>query len=324
MAGQVGTGSPHGLIARLRRLWRERDLVTVCVPAYQSADVIGETLQSIAAQTYRNIRVLISLDPSTDGSDKVCEPFLADPRFTLIRQPARLGWPGNVNYLLDQVRTRYYCIVFHDDVIDPDYLARLMRALRKAPSILCTYPLLTHFGKLPSETSVGSLQGDRFERALAFFAQPLNSVPIRGLTRIEALRRGLRLRELGTGGYLAETLYVFELALLGKSKRIGRARYHSRYRPESVSKGWRVWSDECKRAGFRRLLQEYHAIMKRQDFTERQRFALLEAALPWAYQLQGWLPASAAERSAVADPVRRAALARAWMDDPDGKPPYLG
>ena len=39
-------------------------------------------------ETYRNIRVLISLDPSDDGTDAVCAPFLADPRFTLIRQPA--------------------------------------------------------------------------------------------------------------------------------------------------------------------------------------------------------------------------------------------
>jgi glycosyltransferase involved in cell wall biosynthesis len=104
-ATQESGDSPSGLAARLRRRWRERDLITVCVPAYQSADVIGETLQSLAAQTYRNIRVLISLDPSNDDTERICEPFLADSRFTLVRQPTRLGWPGNVNFLLDQVRT---------------------------------------------------------------------------------------------------------------------------------------------------------------------------------------------------------------------------
>jgi|RhiMethySRZTD1v2_1073278.scaffolds.fasta_scaffold00605_33 glycosyltransferase involved in cell wall biosynthesis len=318
-----GVDSRNGLIKRLRRRWRERDLVTICLPAYNSADVIAETLQSISVQTYRNIRVLISLDPSDDGTDEVCRPFLADPRFNLIRQPTRLGWPGNVNYLLDQVRSKYYFIIFHDDLIEPDYIARLMRCLRRSPETLCAYPLLKHFGRKPSDTSVVSLEGGHFERALGFFAQPLNSVPIRGLTRIEALRRGLRLRELGTGGFLAETLYCFELALLGNCKRVGRAIYHSRYRPDSVSKGWRVWSDERKRAGWRRMLQTYGAIARRQSFTHEQLRALLEAALPWAYQLPGWLPADSAERAAIADPVKRTSLALAWADDPEGNPPFL-
>jgi glycosyltransferase involved in cell wall biosynthesis len=288
-----------------------------------AADFIAETLQSIATQTYRNIRVLISLDPSSDGTDEACRPFLADPRFILIRQPARLGWPGNVNYLLDQVRSNYYFIVFHDDLIEPDYVERLMRHLRRSPSTLCAYPLLKHFGDKPAETSIASLEGDRFKRALDFFSQPLNSVPIRGLTRIAALRQGLRLRELRTGGFLAELLYVFELSLLGNCTRVGRAVYHSRYLPGSVSKGWRVWSDERKRAGWRRLLQEFHAVATRQHFTEEQRSALLEAALPWAYQLQGWLPANVSERAAIADTAKRASLARAWANDPGGNPPFL-
>ncbi|HET6620992.1 MAG TPA: glycosyltransferase family 2 protein [Dongiaceae bacterium] len=318
-----GAPRPRGLLGRLRRRWRERDPVTICVPAYNSADVIGETLQSIASQTYRNIRVLISLDPSTDGTDKTCEPFLADPRFRLIRQQARLGWPDNVNWLLDQVRTGYYCIIFHDDAVDADYVARLMRCLRKAPDILCAYPLLKHFGRTPSETHIAGLGDGCFERALAFFSQPLNSVPLRGLTRIEALRRGLRLREMGTGGYLAETLYVFELALLGRSKREKRTSYHSRYRPGSVSKGWQTWSDDRKRAAWRRLLREMNALIVRQDFTGEQRRMLLDAALPWAYQLATWLPADAAEKAAIADPARRASLTRAWLADPDGNPPLL-
>jgi hypothetical protein len=51
--------------------------------------------------------------------------------------------------------------------------------------------------------------------------------------------------------------------------------------------------------------------------------ALLDAMLLWAYQLPGWLPASADERASIADPERRSALARAWAADPEGKPPFL-
>jgi glycosyltransferase involved in cell wall biosynthesis len=317
------TSDTEGWIARLRRLWRERDLVTVCIPAYQSADVIADTLRSIAAQTYRNIRVLISLDPSNDDTDKVCEPFLADPRFSLIRQERQLGWTGNTNYLLDQVRSKYYCIVFHDDWIEPRYIARLMKIMRRNPSLLCAYPLLEHIGRNARQTSVVSLIGSRFDRVLGFFRQPLNSVPIRGLTRSKALHRGLRLREMGTGGFLAEWVYTFELALLGNSKRVGRTSYYSRARAGSVSTKWQGWSAERKRAGWRAVLKQVHAGVTHHGFTEDQQRALLDAALAWSHQLRSWLPADRMELAAIADPVRRAELARAWRDEPDGSPPFL-
>jgi len=322
-AQQHADDSALGLVARLRRRWRERDPVTICVPAYRAADVIRETLESIATQTYRNLRVIISVDPSDDGTDEVCRTFLDDPRFQLILQPVRLGWPGNVNYLLDQVRTKYYCIIFHDDLIDPNYVACLIRCLRGSPSYLCAYPLLEHFGNKPARTVLASLTGDRFARALGFFSQPRNSVPIRGLMRSAALRQGLRLRKLGTAGFAAEWLYTFELALMGRSKRVGRTRYYSRYRPTSASNDWRTWSADRKRAAWREMLRELHAAVKRQDFTEQQQQALFDAALTWAYQLRSWLPADDPERAMIADPAKRAALAEGWRDDPLGNPPFL-
>lgn len=316
-------GARPSFFKQLRRHWRQRAGVTICVPAYMAAGFIAETLQSISGQTYRNIKVLISVDPSTDDTIEVCRPFLADPRFSLVSQPKRLGWPGNVNYLLDQVRTDYFCIVLHDDLIDPDYVARLMRALRRAPSTICAYPLMQRFGQAPSLASIASVTGDPYARAMAFLARPLNAVALRGVTRSAVLRGGQRLRDLGTGGFFAEFLWAFELALLGDCRRVRRTRYHSRYRADSVSKGWRAWSADRKRTGWRELLRQFNAAAARQNFTEEQRSTLLEAMLRWAYQLQSWLPASAAERSAIADPAKLAAMARAWRDNPDGAPPFL-
>jgi glycosyltransferase involved in cell wall biosynthesis len=313
----------RGLIARLRRHWRERDLVTINVPAYNAADFIAATLQSIADQTYRNIRVVISLDPSTDDTETICQPFLADPRFTLIRQPARLGWPGNVNFLLDQVRSEYFCTILHDDLIEPRYIARLMRRLRGSAGTICAYPVVERFGAATGAASIASIEhDDRFERARQFFARPLHAVPLRGLTRTDALRRGLRLRELGTGGFLAEMLYVLELALLGNCRRVGGAVYRSRCRADSVSRGWRAWSTDRKRAGWCSLLRACRLAVAR-DFTPRQQIDLLAAMLSWAYQLPGWLPASPDERAQIAHAERRAALARRWAEDPEGKPPFL-
>jgi hypothetical protein len=61
----------------------------------------------------------------------------------------------------------------------------------------------------------------------------------------------------------------------------------------------------------------------KQTFAEAQRITLLDAILPWAYQLPGWLPAGEDESAAITDPERRAALAQSWAADPEGKPPFL-
>lgn len=315
-------GIGRTLVRFARQRWRERHMVTICVPAHNAAGFIAETLRSIAVQTYRNIRVVISLDPSTDDTENVCQPFLADSRFHLIRQPVRLGWPGNVNFLLDQVRSAYFCNVFHDDLIEPDYIERLMRRLQGSPAAICAFPAFKRFGAEVGDTMISSLEGDRYRRALGFFEQPLHAVPLRALTRSTALRQGLRLHELGTGGFFAEELYVFELALLGECLRSSRAIYRSRYRPDSVSRSWRVWSAERKRAGWRSLLQACRMAVRR-DFTDPQQTELLAAMLSWAYQLPVWLPASEEESAAIADPERRMSLARAWAEDPEGRPPFL-
>ena len=82
--------------------------VTVCVPAYNAAGWIADTLDSIAGQTFADFRVVISLDRSEDESESVCRRYLADPRFELVVQPNRLGWVGNVNALIARVETPFF------------------------------------------------------------------------------------------------------------------------------------------------------------------------------------------------------------------------
>ena len=60
--------------------------VTVCVPVFNAAVFLAETLDSIAAQSFADIKVLISLDRSDDDSESVCRHYLGDRRFELIVQ----------------------------------------------------------------------------------------------------------------------------------------------------------------------------------------------------------------------------------------------
>ena len=52
--------------------------VTVCVPVFNAALFLAETLDSIAAQSFADIKVLISLDRGDDDSESICRRYLHD------------------------------------------------------------------------------------------------------------------------------------------------------------------------------------------------------------------------------------------------------
>ncbi len=53
----------------------EKSLVSVVIPAYNSADYTVETVESVMAQTYRNFEVIVVNDGSTDNTHLVLEPY---------------------------------------------------------------------------------------------------------------------------------------------------------------------------------------------------------------------------------------------------------
>ena len=64
----------------------KRSLVSVIVPAYNAAGYIGEALASVASQSLADWEAIIVDDGSTDSTCECVQPFLEDPRFSLIEQ----------------------------------------------------------------------------------------------------------------------------------------------------------------------------------------------------------------------------------------------
>lgn len=69
-----------------RGTW-ERALVSVIIPAFNAAAHIRQTLNSVRAQTYQGIEVIVVDDGSSDATSAIVEEFVTrDVRFQLIRQ----------------------------------------------------------------------------------------------------------------------------------------------------------------------------------------------------------------------------------------------
>ena len=108
--------------------------VSVCVPTYNGAAFIEETLRSIVNQSYQDFELLIVDDGSTDNTLEIVQSF-SDPRIQLHRNPERLGIPGNWNRCLSLARGEYVCVFHQDDVMLPENLERKVQLLSADPTL---------------------------------------------------------------------------------------------------------------------------------------------------------------------------------------------
>ncbi|GGH46026.1 glycosyltransferase family 2 protein [Mangrovimonas yunxiaonensis] len=106
--------------------------VSIIIPAYNRAHLIGETLESILAQTYANWECIIVDDGSTDNTVKMVSSYVAnDNRFKLFERPnTRLKGANTCrNIGLEQAQGDYVVFFDSDDLMTPDHLETKIQAI---------------------------------------------------------------------------------------------------------------------------------------------------------------------------------------------------
>jgi glycosyltransferase involved in cell wall biosynthesis len=108
--------------------------VTVFIPTFNRSELLRQAIESVLAQTYRDFRLEISDNASTDDTPSVVESF-ADARIVYVRQPENIGLLGNHNQILNRVASEYSLIVPDDDIIYPELLEKAIRILDENPRV---------------------------------------------------------------------------------------------------------------------------------------------------------------------------------------------
>jgi glycosyltransferase involved in cell wall biosynthesis len=80
-------------------------LVTLGLPVYNGEKYIEQALQSLKAQTWPALEILISDNASTDGTAAICQRLAeGDARIRYIRQPTNIGAKNNFDFLVEEAR----------------------------------------------------------------------------------------------------------------------------------------------------------------------------------------------------------------------------
>lgn len=97
------------------------DLITVIIPVYNKEKYIERTLNSIIAQSYKNLEIIIVNDGSTDNSKEICTRFKErDNRIKLINiENHGAGYARNLG--LNNANGEYISFIDADDYVDLDY-----------------------------------------------------------------------------------------------------------------------------------------------------------------------------------------------------------
>ncbi len=113
-----------------------QDLVSVIIPTYNRANYLVESLESVLAQTYRNLEVIVVNDGSTDETKTKLEPFLGRISYS---EKSNGGKSSALNLGLKHVSGNYVWVFDDDDVALPELVESHISVFELQPEVGFVY-----------------------------------------------------------------------------------------------------------------------------------------------------------------------------------------
>jgi glycosyltransferase involved in cell wall biosynthesis len=107
------------------------DLVSVVIPAYNSAAFLPRTLNSVLEQTYHNFEVLVVDDGSTDDTQGVVQSYAKDSRICYIYQKNG-GAPSAKNAGAQMAKGEFVLFLDADDLLSRDAIEKMYKAFSQS------------------------------------------------------------------------------------------------------------------------------------------------------------------------------------------------
>lgn len=124
-------------------------LVSIIIPVYNVEQYLCRCIESVLAQTYDNLEIVLVDDGSTDRSNELCLDFSArDKRIKTIR--INNSGPAHArNVGITYAHGKYVVFVDSDDWVSSDYVETLVNGIKECKDLFCAaYTDVSIFGNV--------------------------------------------------------------------------------------------------------------------------------------------------------------------------------
>ena len=208
-------------------------LISVIIPVYNVEKYLRECLDSVLAQTYKNLEIILIDDGSSDNSGQICDEYAAkDSRIKVIHQ-VNQGVSAARNAGLKAARGQYIGFVDSDDYIKPDMYEYLYQLISKdnADVAMCNF----YKGSFRT-SSKDILDNYKLQKLLNIFDVP-SWIFLWNKLYKSTLIQGISFRSDMTYG--EDSFFVFEIAKQNGLLAIGQEiKYFYRNNPTSCSRNF--------------------------------------------------------------------------------------
>ncbi len=120
--------------------------VTVVMAAYNAADTISDSIESIIGQTFRDWELIVVDDHSSDRTWQILERYIGDSRIRVIRLPENCGGAGARSAAINCSTSDLIAVQDADDISEPERLQIQVSEFDQDPDLAVVSGQLVEFG----------------------------------------------------------------------------------------------------------------------------------------------------------------------------------
>jgi len=138
-------------------------LISICIPSYNNAEFIKETIHSVLNQKYTNIELIICDDESTDSTLEIVKKETVNCQFpvTIVSNKKNLGLEGNWNSALKLATGKYIKILPADDVLSVNCIHEQVERMESNNNLALTFSARSITTKSGRELLTARFYGDQ-------------------------------------------------------------------------------------------------------------------------------------------------------------------
>jgi glycosyltransferase involved in cell wall biosynthesis len=122
------------------------ELVSVIMCTYNGALYVTEQLDSILAQGYSPLEIIVADDASTDETWTILQSYAAkDQRIKIFRNEKNVGFNINFSQACEKATGKFIAIADQDDIWEPEKIAVLVDAIKESKDTMLVHCISARF-----------------------------------------------------------------------------------------------------------------------------------------------------------------------------------